>query len=666
MPRPYSTTKLLDNLKFSCNSTDLKGVKECHEGVLGDNPPLSSNKVVLVVSRISLNSNIASLKAQRRLTRSTNSLNESFTRLSSGLRINKASDDASGLAISSSLNTDKRVFNQGIRNLNDGVSLLRIADSALGELSNITVRLMELSEQSANGTLSHLQRKALDKEAQALSEEFLRISKTTEFNGLRFFEGGTGEISLQVGYGENGGISDGLGGAIGDGTFAAGTSFSVDGQVYNTDAGDFNGDGIVDLVSAQLDTDSISVLLGVGDGTFSSSVSYSAGNGTVDVRTGDFNGDGVLDIATSERLDTAVSVFIGVGDGTFQARTSYSTSGQGFGLELGDFNGDGKQDIVDIDLNTDSVSVLLGVGDGTFHPATSFSVGNGPRHASVSDFNGDGIDDIVTSNYIDDTVHVLLGNGDGSFAASTSYSVSNSFGIATEDFNGDNIVDIATSNLGDGTISIMLGVGDGTFGASTSFAADTTPSIVKTGDFNGDGLVDLAVSGNTSQSFSILLGAGDGSFDAPISYTGSVNRRALTAADVDGDGVEDIITSDLSSATVTVFSGNTEEGVAPLLPFSLETMAGARQALPVFERKLNQLASQRAQIGAFESRLSTALATTRIAVENFAAASSRITDVDVAQESAELVRQQILQQAGSAVLGQANQLPQLALQLLQG
>lgn len=131
------------------------------------------------MSRLTINSNIASLNAQRSFGNATKRLSDSFTRLSSGLRINRAVDDAAGLSISESLKLDTRVFNQGIRNLNDGASVLSIADGALSELSSIMVRLNELAEQSANGTLGNRQRLALDQEAQSLAREYNRIARST-------------------------------------------------------------------------------------------------------------------------------------------------------------------------------------------------------------------------------------------------------------------------------------------------------------------------------------------------------------------------------------------------------------------------------------------------------------------------------------------------------
>ena len=118
--------------------------------------------------RITRGSSIASLMVERRLAESTAGLKTSFERLSSGLRINRASDDAAGLSISASLKADTRVYSQGVRNVNDGISLLGIADNALESLSNILTREQELAAQAANGTLRGKQRLALDAEAQAL------------------------------------------------------------------------------------------------------------------------------------------------------------------------------------------------------------------------------------------------------------------------------------------------------------------------------------------------------------------------------------------------------------------------------------------------------------------------------------------------------------------
>jgi flagellin len=160
------------------------------------------------MSRLTINSNIASLNAQRRFGEATNKLSQSFTRLSSGLRINKAVDDAAGLSISESLKADARIYGQTIRNLNDGISALNISESAGNELSSILTRIRELAEQSANGTNTSAQRNALNKEGQSLRQEYNRILGVTKFNGISLINGESDEIRMVLG---GGGIDNSIG-----------------------------------------------------------------------------------------------------------------------------------------------------------------------------------------------------------------------------------------------------------------------------------------------------------------------------------------------------------------------------------------------------------------------------------------------------------------------
>lgn len=148
---------------------------------------------------INIRTNVPSLSAQRNLENSSTRLNQAFERLSSGLRINKAKDDAAGLAIAEALKADARVATVGIRNANDGISIINIADQAIGQISNVLSRLSELAQQSANGVYGNVQRSALNNEFQALTSEIERIAFTTQFNGLRLLSGG-GEIVFQVGF----------------------------------------------------------------------------------------------------------------------------------------------------------------------------------------------------------------------------------------------------------------------------------------------------------------------------------------------------------------------------------------------------------------------------------------------------------------------------------
>ncbi len=202
------------------------------------------------MSRITLRSNLASLNAQRRLTESTASLSESFTRLSSGLRINRARDDASGLAISEDLKVDARVFAQGVRNLNDSISLLNIAEGATTELTSILIRQRELATQAANGSLSSKQRDALHEESKALSNEYNRIINSTNFNDLSLIDGSLSDIRAQAGYGENGAVQYSLGEelarAVGTGQYAVNGTYKGVTSSALISVVDFNGDGIND------------------------------------------------------------------------------------------------------------------------------------------------------------------------------------------------------------------------------------------------------------------------------------------------------------------------------------------------------------------------------------------------------------------------------------
>lgn len=148
---------------------------------------------------ITIGSNISSLKAQRSLGGSTGKLNTVYERLSSGQRINKAADDAAGLAIADSLKADQRIASVAIRNANDGISVIAIADSALGEIGGVLARLAELAEQSANGVYTVDQRSALANEFVALGSEIERIAVTTQFNGVTLLSG-TSNIAMQVGF----------------------------------------------------------------------------------------------------------------------------------------------------------------------------------------------------------------------------------------------------------------------------------------------------------------------------------------------------------------------------------------------------------------------------------------------------------------------------------
>ncbi len=616
---------------------------------------------------LTLGSNISSLRSQRRLSQSSEQLGLVFERLSSGQRINKASDDAAGLAIADNLRTDSRVYTQGIRNLNDGLSVLNIADGALSELSGITTRLLELAEQSANGVFSKSQRESLNAEAQALKDEFFRISKSTEFNDRVLFSGSYGELRLQAGYGAEGSIVNGLGGAIGTGQLEDASTYTVASGTSDVTTGDFNGDGHSDLVIANSGSDNVSILLGNGSGGFGSATDYSVGNNPRSVDTGDFNNDGILDLVTSDNSDNTVSILLGNGNGTFGTNATFSIGNGSQSATVGDVNNDGNLDIVSGNSTDSTVSVLLGQGDGSFATAISYAAGIQASSVVIGDFNNDGVTDLATR--ATSAISILLGQGSGSFGSASTFTVAGvgigEAELVAGDFNNDGALDLA-ANKGDlpGSISIFLGQGDATFGAAISVSTGAArPDDLATGDFNGDGILDIISANAWSTQVSVLIGQGNGQFDASTYSAGTGENVA--ADDFNGDGVLDVVTIADSGTSAFVLLGSTADGVAPLLDFSLETQAYALQALPIFSRKLNSIAEQRGQIGAFMARVSTARDVLTVSTENYTSAEGRIRDVDVSQESANLTRLNLLQQASAAVLAQANQQPAVALQLLQ-
>lgn len=622
---------------------------------------------------ISLGSNIASLQAQRQLFQTEQNLSAVFERLSSGQRINRASDDAAGLAISESLRTDGRVYAQAIRNLNDGISALNIADSTFAELSSVVIRIQELAEQSANGSLSTVQRESLDLEAQELTGEYFRVIETAEFNDTNVItESLTNGLRLQAGYGIDGSILVQVGSEAANGSFGEPQAFGLGASSLGITFGDLDGDGVEDLLAGQ-GLDYFGSMIGNGDGTFGSPVTFESDTGTGPIRLGDLNGDGILDAVVNNFLEGDIWTFIGNGDGTFEAGDPLPVSGLSDAGEfrLVDLNNDDELDIVYVRplFLYDDFMVQLGNGDGTFQAAaTGGMLGNNPNDLEVGDFDGDGNLDVIAVNRFSNDVNVMLGNGNGSFEVGTTFTVgSQPLAVRVGDLNQDGELDAVIANNADNTISVLYGNGDGTFGGFQDFTAGSQVSSLLLEDLDGDGLLDVAAGSNGSDDLSILYGNGDGTFKAGITYdTNGQGVSKIAAADVNGDGVLDLGVAAGNDALVYLGIPSAQNSsVQQSLNFSLLTQEGARNALETAASRLDLLSSSRGSIGAAQSRIQSALAALQATSENYAAAESRIRDADISYETSQLTRLNILQEAAAAVLGQANLQPSLALTLLQ-
>jgi flagellin len=619
---------------------------------------------------VTLGTNISSLLAQRSLKSASEDIGRVFERLSTGMRITRPSDDAAGLAIASGLSSNARVFSRGLLNINDGVSALSIAEGGLSESSSIATRLRELAVQAANGSLSTTQRRALDSEADLLVNEFNRITQTTSFNGLQLLSANFGNMRIQAGYGTSGGIDQQLNSQLsrnqGNATYS--TASTTGGSYQQVQLSDLNGDGKLDLVS--LNNAGFMVRLGNGDGTFGAGKANATAGSAYDKAVGDFNGDGKADVLVTFAL-TEHQVFFGNGDGTFRQGTQFSGAMAGtfnFG-DTKDLNGDGKDDFVRT-TGTD-FETYLSNGDGSFKVSKIALTTSATLSTSLlGDFDGNGTYDALVTAANNGITYLLRGDGRGGFASPTIASDSGSFawasGIDKGDFNGDGLLDYAVTTTQDGTIRVMLNQGNASFKQSASISfGGTGHTAVRTGDLNADGIDDLAFTDFYNQnSVSTSFGNGDGTFGSVSTYATGLLATHIAIGDLNNDGVNDISEGTWGGGTeiANLLSGTYRTTLLPTL--NLNTRADALNAISVIDAFQQRVSSELGTIGAFQSRLSTAYNVLANQRDQYLGAESRITNADVAHETANLVRKQILLQAGASVIASANQQSALVLRLL--
>ncbi len=476
-----------------------------------------------------INTNIMSLNAQRNLNRSQASLQTSLQRLSSGLRINSAKDDAAGLAISERFTSQIRGLSMAARNANDGISLAQVAEGALQEVSNILQRIRELAVQSINATNSPSDRKALHAEVAQLTAELDRIAKSAEFNGQKILDGTFGTALFQVGANANQTI--------------VATTANFRTQQY----GDYRITGYDTSLSTAALT-SLAGSLSINGPEGSASVTYGAN-------------DSALDIAAAVNLVTDST---GVkASAITEVELTFAQSGA-YRFDL-------------VSNNQTPVSVGFSISAATGIEALSIA---------ASAFNDATARTGVVATVKDDGSGIVLTQYDG------------------EDIQ---ISDTAFQNAGNVTVT--------TNNFTRTLTANTTAEDV--------------------------FARGQVTFDSDKSFT------------ILGDAAE-------------VLSGTSEAAILQkVADIDISTVDGANLALTVVDAALAQVNNQRAKFGALQSRFMSTIYNLETSVENLSAARSRIRDADFAVETAELTRTQILQQAGTAMLAQANQIPQNVLSLLQ-
>ena len=397
-------------------------------------------------------------------------------------------------------------------------------------------------------------------------------------------------------------ISVFLGDSSGGYTNVHGTLFATGTNPVNIVAGDFNGDGAMDLAVTNALSKSVTVLLGNGAGAFTEVTGSPFVIGTTPrgIVMGDFNGDGKLDLAISNSGDATVTVLLGDGAGGFTASpgSPYAVGTLPFGIATGDFNGDGKLDLAVVNRTSQNVTVLLGDGSGGFSQVTGspFAVGTSPFGIAVGDFDGNGTLDLAVSNSGSASVTLLLGSGMGSFtpASNSPFAVGNSpYGLVAGDFDGDGKLDLAVANDADKSVTVLRGTGTGSFTVATGspLATGAGPLGITTGDFNGDGILDLAVIGSTDNTMTVLLGSATSttitvsSSRNPVSYGQSVAFTAAVAPSAATGTVQFAVDAISLGSPVTVTSGIAVSGLtSPVLSAGNHTVTASFMGTGGFTR----------------------------------------------------------------------------------
>ena len=317
---------------------------------------------------------------------------------------------------------------------------------------------------------------------------------------------------------------------------------------------DVNKDGRNDIVVANANSNTVSVLINNGNGTFAAGATYITGLNPRAVAVGDLNNDGYPDIVVANNGFTNVTVLKNNGDGTFGGRADISAGGNPSSVALADLDGDGNLDIVITNTNSNTLAVLTNDGAGNFPSLHSFASGTAPWWSAIADMNRDGGVDVVVANSLTNSTLSILSNiGSGNVALNSSFGVGSfSRGVAAADFNNDGRLDLIAPNSTSNTVSLYPQDGSGNFGPRTDLATGAAPWAVATGDLDGDGLLDFCISNATANTLSVYQNGGGTSFTRTDLPTG-LGPHGVAIADLDGDGDLDVVVANTGSSTVSVY-----------------------------------------------------------------------------------------------------------------
>jgi len=570
-----------------------------------------------------INTNLSAIAAQNSLR--TTSLNQTtaMERLSSGIRINSAKDDAAGLAISTRMTANIRGLNAAIRNANDGISLTQTAEGSLASIGDNLQRIRELAVQSANTGNNDSDRGALNTEARQLISEIDRIANNSQFNGIKLLDGSFQNQSLQVGAGND--ANDRIAISIGSAKVSAlgiGSNSSYS-KVLN--AG----------------TNVPTTALALGDLSINNSQIGASASDGISYRNAD--GSALAKAAAINAASGLTSVTATVGQTTVAGVAPTSSSSE---IAAGEVFING------VDIG--KIGAAVGAVDrGTQVSAAINAKSSQTGVTAVSDRSTG----VVTLTAVDGrniTVSATANGGARSGLSST--------------YTSTLVTSAATTAIAAGSL-VINGVN---IGAVTNLATATAQAESMAAAINAlttstgvsaaaaDGILTLNISSGEARGIEIS-GAGAAQF-------GMTARNSTTTAAIQlsTQGDKGIVLGGASGMTST---GQTQTGYSPSVLMStggvdLSTANGSQAALTVLDKAINTITDSRASMGAYQNRLTASVANLETTSMNLQASRSRILDTDYAKETTNLAKSQIIQQAATAMLAQANQSAQSVLSLL--
>lgn len=337
---------------------------------------------------------------------------------------------------------------------------------------------------------------------------------------------------------------------------------------------DVNNDGFQDVLVANFTDGTLSVFRGAGDGTFNLPTTVTVGAGPVWIATGNLHQKITtdpstnLDIVVANQNAKSLSVLLGNGDGTFQPPLTVVTGNLPSAIAVADFNNDGISDLAVVNQGDNTIGIYIGNGDGTFQTPTLIATGSKPTSiiAGALNSNSNTIIDLAITNAGENTLETFFGKGDGTFFNGIKYAtgVTPVF-VASADVNGDEILDLIVADSGTvatannaviNSVSVFIGNGDGTFGTATAgrfdYPAGTNPTSIAIADFNGDGLPDMAVTAQGDNALAVLIGTGGGTFSPPIELPLQNSPDSAATADFNGDGLPDVAVSNFGSNSAAI------------------------------------------------------------------------------------------------------------------